>query len=692
MVVGRHLLLLDYVAGNAVFRGVRAATVVDINYDEHTPAWNGSGGNGISIAGGEHDAPPSPRPITPPHLDLRARLHDAAQRKTLSKPTHIDVDWDPDEPPTRLWNSSSMSIPVPAPLPPPETWAPGFDESHLDHAESDSEYPRENDVDAHGYSDDAYAYEQPQVTEPAHEYGAPPQHERVYIAQPERAYAAPPRVAESTVPPLPPPPHLPTPRPSRRIATPPPHPTQPPPPRSMIATRVGVAPPPEPRSMMATRIGIAPPAEPPSMLPPAPVLPPPPILPPPPPRERVDLGPELLPELAHNPNYFPGLNESPLDADFDKPQRKLPLSLIGAGVAVAAISGIGIWLFSGPKTCDVVIETTPADAKVSIDGRAVLGTQSPYSQEKLPLGSHQLLVQKPGFTDDKQAFTLDEHDDKRLLSVKLAAVVAAPKTAPVAVSSVPPGAAIFVDGQPTAMVTPASITTLRYGYHTVQLRLDGHAEGEQAVKVPDENAVAINLVALQPPAPKTREERWAAYKAKREAAKQARLEAAEARAAKRAEAREARLAKRAEAREARSSGASDADDAAERRHELRAAKIAALYRQRKGLPPKEGDEELLASMGKSHAGPSSSSFGSHAAETEKPASTGKTGTLMLNTRPWSEVYVDGEHVGHTPVRGLPLRAGHHKIKLENPQMGMSKTISVSIAAGETLTKSETLGD
>jgi hypothetical protein len=160
------------------------------------------------------------------------------------------------------------------------------------------------------------------------------------------------------------------------------------------------------------------------------------------------------------------------------------------------------------------------------------------------------------------------------------------------------------------------------------------------------------------------------------------------------------VAKRAEAREARSSGGSDAADAAERRHELRAAKIAALYRQRKGLPPKEGDEELLASMGKSHRGSSSSSSSSHssatvmatARATEKPASGGKTGTLMLNSRPWSEVYVDGEHVGHTPVRGLPLRAGHHKVKLENPQMGMSKTISVSIAAGETLTKSETLSD
>ena len=48
MAVRRNLLLLDYVDGNAVFRAVRAATVVDINYDEHTPAWSGSGGNGIS--------------------------------------------------------------------------------------------------------------------------------------------------------------------------------------------------------------------------------------------------------------------------------------------------------------------------------------------------------------------------------------------------------------------------------------------------------------------------------------------------------------------------------------------------------------------------------------------------------------------------------------------------------------------
>ena len=55
----------------------------------------------------------------------------------------------------------------------------------------------------------------------------------------------------------------------------------------------------------------------------------------------------------------------------------------------------------------------------------------------------------------------------------------------------------------------------------------------------------------------------------------------------------------------------------------------------------------------------------------------ETGTLQLNTRPWAEVYVDGEHVGHTPLRALTLPVGRHTLRLENAPMNMSKTVEVT---------------
>ncbi|QQR92031.1 MAG: PEGA domain-containing protein [Myxococcales bacterium] len=60
-----------------------------------------------------------------------------------------------------------------------------------------------------------------------------------------------------------------------------------------------------------------------------------------------------------------------------------------------------------------------------------------------------------------------------------------------------------------------------------------------------------------------------------------------------------------------------------------------------------------------------------------------TGTLQINSRPWSQVYVDGKAMGVTPQMSLKLSAGSHKIRLHNPDFNLEKTINVSIKAGQT---------
>lgn len=62
------------------------------------------------------------------------------------------------------------------------------------------------------------------------------------------------------------------------------------------------------------------------------------------------------------------------------------------------------------------------------------------------------------------------------------------------------------------------------------------------------------------------------------------------------------------------------------------------------------------------------------------------GTFRVNSLPWSEVFVDGQSVGNTPQMGLPLPAGHHKIKLVNPQLEMTKVFTVQIGPGQVVTK------
>jgi eukaryotic-like serine/threonine-protein kinase len=62
------------------------------------------------------------------------------------------------------------------------------------------------------------------------------------------------------------------------------------------------------------------------------------------------------------------------------------------------------------------------------------------------------------------------------------------------------------------------------------------------------------------------------------------------------------------------------------------------------------------------------------------------GTLRVNTRPWSRVFVDGKLIGNTPQMNITLPAGKHQLKLVNPDFGMTKTLSVEIGAGQVVTK------
>jgi hypothetical protein len=70
--------------------------------------------------------------------------------------------------------------------------------------------------------------------------------------------------------------------------------------------------------------------------------------------------------------------------------------------------------------------------------------------------------------------------------------------------------------------------------------------------------------------------------------------------------------------------------------------------------------------------------------------TSGIGILRLNSRPWSQVFVDGKLIGNTPQMGLRLSAGSHEIALANQQLGMSKKIHVDIVADEITTRIVTL--
>ena len=60
----------------------------------------------------------------------------------------------------------------------------------------------------------------------------------------------------------------------------------------------------------------------------------------------------------------------------------------------------------------------------------------------------------------------------------------------------------------------------------------------------------------------------------------------------------------------------------------------------------------------------------------------ESGTLIVNSYPWSDVFVDGNSVGRTPLRGLELSAGKHSVKLVWPSAdNQEHTQTVIVEAG-----------
>lgn len=66
-----------------------------------------------------------------------------------------------------------------------------------------------------------------------------------------------------------------------------------------------------------------------------------------------------------------------------------------------------------------------------------------------------------------------------------------------------------------------------------------------------------------------------------------------------------------------------------------------------------------------------------------------TGTLVLNSRPWARVEVDGQDVGMTPIRDYTVSAGTHDVVFHcgacSKEQEKTQTMSVTVGAGETVT-------
>jgi hypothetical protein len=315
-------------------------------------------------------------------------------------------------------------------------------------------------------------------------------------------------------------------------------------------------------------------------------------------------------------------------------------------LALAGVLAVGLALgvramMAPPALATVTLVTQPADAEVSVDGRPLVGQTSPFTIQGLaPESEHSLVVRAEGHAEHTSRFGVEPGETKTLSAVELQPVKV---DTGFAINSQPVGAKVFVDGKPLELETPARIANLAPGLHTVRLE-----RGEKFLPWETQVAVAVGQVIELESAqliPTAAVEKSEASSSSRSSGggEQARMERKERRAERRAEQAAQKAAADAEKRSARAAKAAAKSNAK--------AAVAAKAPAAKAAPVVAGG-----------------------------------GTLRVNSRPWSQVFVDGKLVGNTPQLGISLAPGTHKLKLVSPDLGMTKQLTVQIEKGKATTK------
>jgi serine/threonine-protein kinase len=70
---------------------------------------------------------------------------------------------------------------------------------------------------------------------------------------------------------------------------------------------------------------------------------------------------------------------------------------------------------------------------------------------------------------------------------------------------------------------------------------------------------------------------------------------------------------------------------------------------------------------------------------KRKAAVAKSGTLSLQTTPWTNVYFGETFLGETPLLEVPMPAGRHFLRLVTGEGTLAATVEVEIVAGKQTT-------
>ncbi len=346
------------------------------------------------------------------------------------------------------------------------------------------------------------------------------------------------------------------------------------------------------------------------------------------------------------PNRFdlPPTQPTPLPNQVQNLARPLPsppfpvARLLWIGVPlfglVLVVSGVRLYLHSRPGVMQLT--TDPSEGvSVYVDDVLTEITHTP-AEHQLSVGRHKVQVVRDWYSGKTEAIEI-KSNTTRALDIRLEPM----STGSFKLLSEPSGAEVLLDGQKQSVLTPLQVDKIVVGKHTLDVRsAAGHWSGEivvdkdQVLEVHAPLQAAAKIIENKDDKPASKATVTVPVPENREPEATARHIASKPREPKRA-----------------------APTIAEKKAEEQKPQVVKTEPAKKEEKPPE-----------------------------IPVAASGDGTLRVNSRPWTNITVDGKDTGlHTPQAHLKLSPGAHRITLSNPQFHVDQTISVDIRAGGTET-------
>ncbi len=363
----------------------------------------------------------------------------------------------------------------------------------------------------------------------------------------------------------------------------------------------------------------------------------------------------------------------------EEPSRRRLMAgmLLGAAVLLLAV-GVGAWALFGPKEPGTIqLTTDPADAIVLLDDRPVDASSSPFVVRGVePEVVHLLQVTREGFRPWSTQVRLEPGEVLELPRVQLQPLdgsgVGRAAGTGFRLETVPAGATVLVDGRPLPQRSPVEVTDLPPGDHTIRVEAgEAFVPWQTQVTLRKGEILALPKAVLAPRKVTVR------FESDPPGATVS-IERGDERR---------RIGTTPRSAEVDLEGESWTVVVRKPGYEVWEAPLR--------VPSGSNEVEVRATLERSVAAAAPPPVrrvrpapvrrpAPRPTPRPTPAPTAAAGPayLTINSRPWSQVYLDGRLIGNTPRPNVEVRPGTHRITLVNPDFNIRKTVTVRVAAGE----------